>query len=71
MNEPWEIYSLRLDHYIQDKSGRHAIDEPLVVRMVYDRSYTPMSICINGMLEKMRKEVLSRTTNVEEELEEL
>jgi len=66
MNEPWEIYSLRLDHYIQDKSGRHAIDEPIVVRMAYDRSYImPMPVCINGMLEEMRKEFLRRTTNVE------
>ena len=65
MNEPWEIYSLRLDHYIQDESGRHAIDEPLVVRMAYDRSHMPMPVCINGMLEEMRKEFLRRTTNVE------
>lgn len=65
MNEQWEIYSLRLDHYIQDESGRHAIDEPLVVRMAYDRSYMPMPVCINGMLEEMRKEFLRRTTNVE------
>lgn len=67
MNKPWEIYSLRLDHYIQDESGRYSIDEPLVVKMVYDRSYMPMPVCINGMLEEMRKEVLMRTTNVEQE----
>ena len=63
MNEPWEIYSLRLDHYIQDESGRHAIDEPLVVRMVYDRRYTSMPICVNHMLDEMRREVLKRTAN--------
>ena len=65
MNEPWEIYSLRLDHYIQDESGRHTIDEPRVVRMVYDRSYMPMPVHINGMLEEMRKEVLRRVANDE------
>ena len=63
MNEPCEIYSLRLDHYIQDESGRHAIDEPLVVRMVYDRLYTPMPICVNHMLDEMRREVLRMTAN--------
>lgn len=63
MNESWEIYSLRLDHYIQDESGRHAIDEPLVVRVVYDRRYMPISICLNEMIDKMRKEVLRRTVN--------
>lgn len=63
MNESLEIYSLRLDHYIQDESGRHAIDEPLVVRMAYDRRYTPMPICVNHMLDEMRREVLRRTAN--------
>lgn len=70
MNESLEIYSLRLDHYIQDELGRHAIDEPIVVRMAYDRSYAPIPICINRMLEEMRKEVLRRTTNVEQESSE-
>ena len=63
MNKPWEIYSLRLDHYIQDESGRHAIDEPLVVRMAYERSHMPMPVCLNEMIDKMRKEVLRSTEN--------
>ena len=63
MNKPWEIYSLRLDHYIQDESGRHAIDEPLVVRMAYERSHMSMPVCLNEMIDKMRKEVLRSTEN--------
>lgn len=61
MSESFEIYSLRLDHYIQDESGRHAIDEPLVVRMAYDRNYMTTPICVNHMLDEMRREVLRRT----------
>ena len=63
MNESYEVYSLKLEHYIENKDGRHAIDEPLVVRMAYDRLYTLMPICVNHMLDEMRREVLRRTAN--------
>lgn len=56
----YEIYALRLDHYIEDQDGRHLLDEPLVVKMVYDRRYMPLSICINNMIDKMREEMLTR-----------
>ena len=68
MNESYEIYSLRLDHYIQDESGRHAIDEPLVVRMAYERNhYIPAPVCINHMLDELRREVLRRTAKEDKE----
>lgn len=56
----YEIYELRLDHYINDQGDRHPLDEPLVVRMVYDRRYVPSPICINSMIDKMRDEILTR-----------
>lgn len=56
----YEVYELRLDHYIDDQGDRHPLDEPLVVRMVYDRRYVPSSICINSMIDKMRDEMLKR-----------
>ena len=56
----YEIYALRLDHYIEDQGDRHPLDEPLVVKMVYDRRYIPLPICINNMIDKMRDEMLKR-----------
>lgn len=56
----YEIYELRLDHYIEDQGDRHSLDEPLVVKMMYDRRYVPLSICINSMIDKMRDEMLKR-----------
>lgn len=56
----YEVYELRLDHYIDDQGDRHPLDEPLVVRMVYDRRYAPSPICINSMIDKMRDEMLKR-----------
>ena len=54
----YEIYTLRLDYYIEDQGDRHPLDEPLVVKMVYDRRYVPLSMCINSMIDKMRDEML-------------
>ena len=56
----YEIYALRLDHYILDQDGRHSLDEPIVVQMAYDRKYMPLPICINSMIDKMREEMLTR-----------
>ena len=56
----YEIYALRLDHYIDDQGDRRPLGEPLVVQMAYDRRYIPASICINSMLDKMRVEMLKR-----------
>lgn len=56
----YDIYALRLDHYIEDQSGRHLLDEPLVVKMAYDRRYVLLPICINSMINKMRDEMLTR-----------
>lgn len=60
----YEIYTLRLDHYIEDQGGRHSLDEPLVVRMAYDRRYVPLSVCINSMIDKMRDEMLKRVGGI-------
>lgn len=56
----YEIYELRLDHYIEDGGDRHTLDEPIVVRVLYDGRYVPLSICINSMINKMRDEMLKR-----------
>lgn len=57
----YETYELRLDHYIVDQDGdRHLLEKPLVIRMVNDRRYAPISICINNMIDKMRDEMLKR-----------
>lgn len=55
-----EIYTLRLDHYIEDQGNRHPLDEPLVITTVYDRRYVPLPVCINSMIDKMREEMLNR-----------
>ena len=56
-----EVYRLQLDHYIQDKDGRHPIEEPLIVQMVYDRQFGNQSVLLNDMLNTMRDAVLRRT----------
>ena len=56
----YEIYALRLDHYIEDQGDRHSLGEPLVVQMAYDRRYVPLPICINSMIDMMRDEMLKR-----------
>ena len=56
----FEIYRLRLDHYIDDGEKRHQIEEPLVVSMTCDTTFMPASVCLNSILDKMREEILSR-----------
>jgi hypothetical protein len=55
-----EIYRLRLDHYVNDGEKRHQIEEPLVIEMIVDCTYMSLPICLNNMLDKMRKELLNR-----------
>ena len=55
-----EVYSLTLKHYIDDDCGRYEIDEPLVVNMVFDASHMPVTVCLNYMFDKLRKEMLRR-----------
>lgn len=55
-----EIYRLRFDHFFDDGGKPHQIEEPLVIQMVIDSTYMPVSVCLNHMLEKMRKELLNR-----------
>lgn len=51
-----EIYRLTLEHYINDI----AIEEPLVVQTIMDRTYAPSPICLNAMFNKMKDEMLKR-----------
>ena len=55
-----EIYRLRFDHFFDDGKERHQIEEPLVIQMVIDSTYMPVPVCLNHMLDKMRKELLNR-----------
>ena len=55
-----EIYRLRLDHYIYDGEKRHQVEEPLAIQMIVDRTYMPVPVCLNNMLDKMREELLNR-----------
>ena len=55
-----EIYRLRLDHYIEDGEKHFQIDEPLVIQTIIDRTYMPIPVCLNNMLDKMREELLNR-----------
>lgn len=55
-----EIYRLTLSHYIESEEERIMVDEPLVVQMIFDRTYAPTSVCLNQMLDRMRDEVLRR-----------
>jgi hypothetical protein len=55
-----EIYRLRLDHYIEDGEKHFQIDKPLVIQMIIDRTYTPVPVFLNNMLDKMREELLNR-----------
>lgn len=52
-----EIYRLTLDHYIDDGEKRHRIDEPIVVQMIHVTEI-PVPVCLNHMLDMMRKELL-------------
>lgn len=55
-----EIYRLTLSHYIESEEDRIRIDEPLVVQMIFDRTYAPTPVYLNQMLDRMRDEVLRR-----------
>ena len=55
-----EIYRLSLDHFFDDGEKRHQIEEPLVMQMIVDRTYMPVPVCLNNMLDKMREELLNR-----------
>lgn len=57
-----EVYRLTLDHFIDYGEERIRLEEPLVVQMIYDRSYAPSAVCLNSMIESMRDEVLKRAT---------
>lgn len=57
-----EVYRLTLDHFIDDHGKRTRLEEPLVVQMICDRSYAPLAVCLNSMIDKIRDEVLRRTT---------
>lgn len=52
-----EIYRLTLEHYIDDEGKKQMIEEPLVFQMV-QRSDIPVPVCLNHMLEMMKREVL-------------
>ena len=52
-----EMYRLTLEHYIDDGEKRHRIDEPIVVQMIH-MTEVPVPVCINRMLDMMRKELL-------------
>jgi hypothetical protein len=57
----YETYALRLDHYMVTESGeRCMLEEPLVVKMVIDKTAMPAPVCLNRMLDMMRNEVLKR-----------
>lgn len=58
----YEVYRLTFDHFINDEENYIQLDKPIVVQMIYDRSYAPTAICLNSMIDKMRDEVLNRAT---------
>ena len=55
-----ETYRLTLTHYIDDGENHIPLEEPLVVQLVYDRTQVPLPICLNRMMDMMRKEILNR-----------
>ena len=57
-----EVYRLTLDHFIDNDGKRTRLEKPLVVQMIYDRSYAPTAICLNSMIERMPDEVLKLAT---------
>ncbi len=58
----YEVYELRLSHYISDRGDRHMLDVPLVVTMTFERANNaPLPVCLNEMIDKMRAEMLKRT----------
>lgn len=61
--KPYEIYRLTLEHYINGEEERINIEEPIVVKMVFDRHYVPSPVCLNRMLDIMRDEMLKRVQN--------
>ena len=58
----YEVYELRLSHYISDRGDRHMLDMPLVVTMTFERvDNVPLPVCLNEIIDKMRAEMLKRT----------
>ena len=52
-----ETYRLTLEHYIDNGKKHYRIDEPIVVQMIY-MTEVPVPVCINRMLDMMRRELL-------------
>lgn len=56
--KPYEIYKLTLEHYINVEEKRINIEEPIVVKMIFDRHDVPNAVCLNRMLDMMREKLL-------------
>ena len=57
---PIEGYQLSLIHYIDDGENRHMLEEPLVVKMIYNRQFMSKPICIKRMLDMISDEMMRR-----------
>lgn len=55
-----EVYQLTLEHYFEGENGKIRIEDPIVVKSVYDSGFGPASIWINHMLNKMCNAVLQK-----------
>ena len=60
-----EIYRLTLTHYMAAGDEHISLEDPLVVQMVFDRSYYAVPVCINRMIDMMREEILKRAGETE------
>ena len=61
---PNEVYRLTLEHYLNDEDGnKHHLEDPLVVKAIYDRRYGSVPYLLNHMLDMMKDTVLRKWGN--------
>ena len=63
----FEGYRITLEHfYVTDDQKKSPIDLPVVVQVVYDRTFSCTPIVINEMIRRMEHELLVRMKESEE-----
>ena len=56
----YEVYTLILKHEVFDGDNTYAIDEPLVLKQMYNLTYGHTQYALNEMLKQFEREVIQR-----------
>ena len=56
----YDVYSITYKHKIYDGAQEIAVEEPLVIKQMYEASHGYPAIVINNMMDRMKAELLAR-----------